>query len=82
MTRGTTVKMIQLSTLTLLLAAGLSGSAWASTPTAEPNPPAMDSAPRTPQTELAQLKPQEEQARTYYVWDRVGKPLGKETFLI
>ncbi len=82
MTRGTTVKMIQLSTLTLLLATGLCGSTWAQTPPAEPSPPVVDAVSRTPQTELAQPKQKDEQARTYYVWDRVGKPIGKESFFI
>jgi hypothetical protein len=82
MTRGTTVKMIQLSTLTLLLAAGLSGTAWANTPAAEPSQPVVESVSSTPQTELAQPRPPAEQARTYYAWDRVGKPMGKESFFI
>jgi hypothetical protein len=74
--------MIQLSTLTLLLAAGLSGTAWANTPAAEPSQPVVESVSSMQQVELAQPKQHEEQARTYYVWDRVGKPIGKESFLI
>lgn len=82
MTRGTTVKMIQLSTLTLLLATGLCGSAWAQMPSAEPSPPVVEAVSRTPQTELVRPMQPTEQARTYYVWDRVGKPIGKESFFI
>ena len=85
MTRGTTVKMIQLTTLSLLLAAGLCGSAWAQTPAADPSPPVAEAVSKSPQAEPAQPKQQAEhaeQGRTYYVWDRVGKPIGKESFLI
>jgi hypothetical protein len=82
MTRGTTVKMIQLRTLILLLAAGLSGSAWAHMSTAEPSQPVVEPVSSTPQIELTQPNQHEEQARTYYVWDRVGKPIGKESFFI
>jgi hypothetical protein len=75
--------MIQLSTLTLLLAAGLTGTAWANTPTAEPSQPVVDLVVSiTRQIELAPPDQHEEQARTYYVWDRVGKPIGKESFFI
>jgi hypothetical protein len=74
--------MIQLTTLSLLLAAGLCGSAWAQTPAADPSPPVAEAVSKAPQTESAQPKQQDEQARTYYVWDRVGKPIGKESFLI
>ncbi len=82
MTRGTTVKMIQLSTLTVLLVAGLSGLAWANTPTAEPSQPVVESVSSTPQPELAQPEQPQDQGKTYYVWDRVGKPMGMETFFI
>jgi hypothetical protein len=82
MTRGTTVKMIQLSALTLLLAAGLSGTARANTPTAEPSQPVVESVSSTPQPELAQPKQPQDHGKTYYVWDRVGKPIGKESFFI
>lgn len=82
MTRGTTVKMIQLSTLTLLLAAGLSGTAWASTPTAEPSQPVVELVSSTPQVELSQTWQPKDQGKLYYVWDRVGKPIGKESFFI
>lgn len=79
------MKMIQLTTLTLLLAAGLCESAWAQTPAADPSPPVVEAVSKAPQTEVAQPKQQADQAeqgRTYYVWDRVGKPVGKESFLI
>lgn len=82
MTRGTTVKMIQLSTLTLLLAAGLSGTGWANMPTAESSQPVVESVFRTPQTALAQPWQPQDQGKLYYVWDRVGRPLGKESFFI
>jgi len=74
--------MIQLSTLTLLLAAGLSGSAWANTPTAEPSQSVVESVFSTPQPELAQPEQPQDQGKVYYVWDRVGRPIGKETFFI
>jgi hypothetical protein len=79
------VKMIQLSALNLLLLAGLYGSAWAQAPAPQPSPPAVQSAEPTPSGDTAQssqAKQADQQARTYYVWDRVGKPLGKESFLI
>jgi hypothetical protein len=83
MTRGTTVKMIQLSTLTLLLAAGLFGSAWANAPKPEPrHRPVVESVCSALEAELIQPTPLAERARTYYVWDRVGRPLGKESFFI
>jgi hypothetical protein len=75
--------MIQLRTLTLLLAAGLAGSAWAQAPEVGQSPPALDTALKTPHAELAQPgQPQEIQANTFYAWDRVGRPIGKETFFI
>jgi len=82
MTRGTNVKMIQLRTLTLLLAAGLAGSAWAQTPEVEQSPPAVGSASKTPQLELAQPGQQEKPAKPFYAWDRVGRPIGKESFFV
>jgi hypothetical protein len=74
--------MIQLRTLALLLAAGLAGSAWAHAPKVEQSPPVVESAARTPQAELAQPAQQEKQAGTLYAWDRVGKPIGKESFFV
>lgn len=77
--------MIQLSTLTLLLAAGLSGTAWANTPTAEPSQPSqsvVELMSSMLQMELAQTWQPKDQGKLYYVWDRVGKPLGKERFFI
>jgi hypothetical protein len=74
--------MIQLRTLTLLLAAGLAGSAWAQPPEVEQSPPAVESAPKTPQAELAQPTRQEKQANTFYAWDRVGRPISKESFFV
>jgi hypothetical protein len=77
--------MIQLSTLTLLLAAGLSGTAWANTPTAEPSQPSqsvVELMSSMLQMELAHTWQPKDQGKLYYVWDRVGKPLGKERFFI
>ncbi len=76
------MKMIRLSALTLLLAAGLSGTGWAQAPAAEPSPPVAKAVSKTTQTELVQPKQAADEGRTYYVWDRVGKPVGKESFLI
>jgi hypothetical protein len=74
--------MIQLRTLTLLLAAGLAGSAWGKAPEVKQSPPVVESAVKTPQTDLAQAAQQERQADLLYAWDRVGKPIGKESFFV
>jgi hypothetical protein len=74
--------MIQLRTLALLLAAGLSGSAWAQETANETQKPVAETAPKLPQPELVQPIQQDQQNPLLYAWDRVGKPLGKESFFI
>jgi hypothetical protein len=76
------VKMIQLRGLTLLLAVGLSTSVWAARQKTAQNPPAAQSISRTLPAEIAKPSKRQDQSLVRYAWDRVGNPIGKETFFI
>jgi hypothetical protein len=82
MTRGTTVKMIQLRTVALLLAAGIFGSAGAQANKPDTQRQVAKSGPKTQQTQIVKPAQHDRKDHILYAWDRVGKPIDRESFLI